>query len=155
MFLVSSPICRFCRQNTVFREQLDNFISCCLHTTWDWKHSSAEGVYSSSLIPEMLTLRAALKKIAIKESFFLLKDTENRRDQNSLSKEPSGLVICLYRLQIYIYIYFFFPETGLKYVFWGTIESVFKHSKQKQDHGFFWHVVLKVNYLHQCILFQV
>lgn len=107
MFLVSSPICRFCRQNTVFWEQLDNFISCCLHAAWDWKHSSAEGVYSSSLILEMLTLRAALKKMVIKDSFFLLKDTENRRDQNSLSKGPSGLVLCLYRLQIF---FFFFQK---------------------------------------------
>lgn len=93
------PKCRFCRQSLVFWEQPDNFIACWLHTAWDWRRSSAMGVSSSSLILEMLTRSASLKTTAIKDTFFSLKDTENRRDQHSLLKGPSGPILCLYKMQ--------------------------------------------------------
>lgn len=94
-FFVSCHICRFHKRNVVFWEQPDNFIAYCLYTAWGWKCSSTVGIYSSSLILEMLTLSATLKKATIKDSFFSLKDIENRRDQHSLLKGPSGPLLCL------------------------------------------------------------
>jgi len=123
LFFVSSPVCGSCRQNVVFWEHVDNFIVCCLYTAWIGKQSSAERIYSSSLILEMLTECCSVKDDDKRFIFLAWRHWEQKGPALPIKGTIWSYVLPIQDADI-------FPEAGLKHVSWRNTKSAFKGSKQ-------------------------